>query len=192
MRAPACLIPRSIAKSHDRAANAASWTGYSVCRPSGREETARLKTRAAGCVRISGLRMVDRPVPADRTICWFRASHCDAELSGSSHGEGRIRLAPESSRSVPLSDCVGVIEEVSPGITKFLPGDRVIAGFFEKWLGGDPTAEKLSRALGAPLRSPRGIPGLRREQPRGCTDASVRRGGGVLALRGAYRLVRGS
>lgn len=97
---------------------------------------------------ISGLRIVDRPVPACGpydVLVRIRAVTLNyRDLLTVRGGYGSRQKFP----LVPLSDCVGVVEEVGQSITKFRPGDRVIASFFEKWLGGDPTAEKLSRALG--------------------------------------------
>ncbi|WP_375304467.1 NAD(P)-dependent alcohol dehydrogenase [Bradyrhizobium sp. A11] len=97
---------------------------------------------------ISGLRLVDRPLPAcgpHDVLVRIRAVTLNyRDLLTVKGGYGSRQKFP----LVPLSDSVGVVEEVGQGITKFRPGDRVIASFFESWLGGDPTTEKLSRALG--------------------------------------------
>ncbi len=52
---------------------------------------------------------------------------------------------------IPLSDGVGVVEEVGAGVTRVKPGDRVAACFFQKWLEGPPTREKANSALGGAI-----------------------------------------
>lgn len=147
MRAPRLLDPSKHVKSHERAVMH-GWTGLFRV-PAVRSGGTRLKAyELQDASGISGLRMVDRPVPACGpydVLVRIRAVTLNyRDLLTVRGGYGSRQKFP----LVPLSDCVGVIEEVGQGITKFRPGDRVIASFFEKWLGGDPTAEKLSRALG--------------------------------------------
>nr|MEA2798279.1 hypothetical protein [Phenylobacterium sp.] len=57
----------------------------------------------------------------------------------------------------PFSDGCGVVEAVGPGVTRVRAGDRVSTLFFQNWISGPPTQEKLSSALGFP------IPGAGRE-----------------------------
>jgi NADPH:quinone reductase-like Zn-dependent oxidoreductase len=57
----------------------------------------------------------------------------------------------------PFSDGCGVVEAVGPGVTRVAVGDRVATLFFQNWVSGPPTLEKLSSALGFP------IPGAGRE-----------------------------
>ena len=52
---------------------------------------------------------------------------------------------------VPVSDGAGVIEAVGEGATRFRPGDRVVSIFFQGWLEGEATTEKLATGLGANL-----------------------------------------
>ncbi|MBR1252290.1 NAD(P)-dependent alcohol dehydrogenase [Bradyrhizobium sp. AUGA SZCCT0240] len=97
---------------------------------------------------IAGLNLVDRPIPvcgANDVLVRIRAitlNYRDLLTVKGRYG------ARQKFPLVPASDCAGVIEEVGTNVTKFRRGDRVIASFFEKWVGGDPTTEKLSRALG--------------------------------------------
>lgn len=49
---------------------------------------------------------------------------------------------------VPLSDGVGVVEEVGEGVTRVKNGDRVAACFFQKWIEGPPSKAKNNSALG--------------------------------------------
>jgi NADPH:quinone reductase-like Zn-dependent oxidoreductase len=52
---------------------------------------------------------------------------------------------------VPLSDGAGEVVSVGPGAARFRTGDRVAAIFFQRWLGGRPSAEMHSSALGGQL-----------------------------------------
>jgi NADPH:quinone reductase-like Zn-dependent oxidoreductase len=49
---------------------------------------------------------------------------------------------------VPLSDGVGVVEEVGEAVTRFKKGDRVSANLFQSWLEGQPTKTHHNLALG--------------------------------------------
>ena len=57
----------------------------------------------------------------------------------------------------PFSDGCGVVEAIGPGVTRFAVGDRVATLFFQGWISGPPTLEKLMTSLGFP------IPGAGRE-----------------------------
>ena len=52
---------------------------------------------------------------------------------------------------VPVSDGAGTVEAVGEGADRFRPGDRVVSVFFQGWLEGEPTTEKLATGLGANL-----------------------------------------
>src|SRR5947209_2465735 len=52
---------------------------------------------------------------------------------------------------VPFSDGCGVVEAVGPGVTRLAVGDRVATLFFQGWISGPPTLEKVSTALGYPI-----------------------------------------
>lgn len=51
---------------------------------------------------------------------------------------------------VPCSDGAGVIEAVGAGVTRVAVGDRVTSLFAQRWLGGEPTRERLRSTLGGP------------------------------------------
>lgn len=58
---------------------------------------------------------------------------------------------------IPLSDGAGMVEEVGTGVTRFRKGDRVATCFFQSWVDGPPTKEKVDSALGG------GVDGVLRE-----------------------------
>ena len=57
----------------------------------------------------------------------------------------------------PFSCGCAVVEAIGPGVTRFVPGDRVATMFFQGWLSGPPTPASQVTALGMP------IPGAGRE-----------------------------
>ena len=52
---------------------------------------------------------------------------------------------------IPCSDGVGRVVEVGPGVTRVKVGDRVSPIFAQRWIGGEPTRDKLRSTLGGPL-----------------------------------------
>lgn len=51
---------------------------------------------------------------------------------------------------IPGSDGAGVVEACGEGVTRFAPGDRVIASFFRDWVSGEPTRDRLKSSVGGP------------------------------------------
>jgi NADPH:quinone reductase-like Zn-dependent oxidoreductase len=49
---------------------------------------------------------------------------------------------------VPLSDGVGIVEEIGADVTRFKKGDRVAAHLFQNWIEGPPTKAHHKAALG--------------------------------------------
>ena len=52
---------------------------------------------------------------------------------------------------IPISDGVGTVCEVGPGVSRVAVGDRVCPTFFQNWIGGDPDLERLTQSLGGPI-----------------------------------------
>ena len=49
---------------------------------------------------------------------------------------------------IPVSDGAGEVVEVGPGVDRVKAGDRVTSAFMQKWIAGEPSAEKAKSALG--------------------------------------------
>lgn len=52
---------------------------------------------------------------------------------------------------VPLSDGAGEVAALGPGVSRVRLGERVMACFAPRWLGGAPDRERLRTTLGGPL-----------------------------------------
>jgi NADPH:quinone reductase-like Zn-dependent oxidoreductase len=52
---------------------------------------------------------------------------------------------------IPLSDCAGEVIEVGQGVSRWLPGDRVAATFFQDWDGGGIIEDVPKSALGGAI-----------------------------------------
>src|SRR5258707_9855743 len=77
----------------------------------------------------------------------------DLLMVGGIYGRG----SGQAAAITPFSDGCGVVEAVGPGVSRLKAGDRVSTLFFQNWVSGPPTQEKLSSSLGFP------IPGAGRE-----------------------------
>ena len=52
---------------------------------------------------------------------------------------------------IPVSDGVGEVTAVGPGVRRVAVGDRVCPTFFQGWTAGDQDLERLTRSLGGPI-----------------------------------------
>jgi NADPH:quinone reductase-like Zn-dependent oxidoreductase len=52
---------------------------------------------------------------------------------------------------IPVSDGVGEVTAIGPGVHRVAPGDRVCPTFFQGWPGGEPDAFRLAGSLGGPI-----------------------------------------
>ena len=67
--------------------------------------------------------------------------------------KGMYGRAPAATADVitPFSDGCGVVEAIGSGVTRVKPGDRVATLFFQGWISGPPSLEKVVTALGFPI-----------------------------------------
>src|SRR5262249_31583229 len=100
---------------------------------------------------VDAMMLVEKPVPASgpgQVLVKLKAVTINyRDLLTVKGGYG----AREKFPLVPLSDGAGVVESVGVGVTSFKAGDRVTGGFFEGWLGGEPSEEKMRSNLGGAL-----------------------------------------
>jgi len=98
---------------------------------------------------IDSLKLVERATPKPRpseVLMRVRATSLNyrdlVTVKGGAVTRG-IRLP-----LVPLSDGAGEVVEAGTDVTRFGPGDRVVASFFQNWLAGSPHSSFFRSALG--------------------------------------------
>ena len=52
---------------------------------------------------------------------------------------------------IPVSDGAGVVCDIGTGVTRVAVGDRVCPTYFQSWIGGEPSLERLTQSLGGPI-----------------------------------------
>jgi NADPH:quinone reductase-like Zn-dependent oxidoreductase len=103
---------------------------------------------------LDAIKIVDRPDPAPgpgEVLVRMRAvslNYRDLLMVQGMYGRG---AATTSDVITPFSDGCGVVEAVGAGVTRFKPGDRVATLFFQGWISGPPSLEKVVTALGFPI-----------------------------------------
>jgi NADPH:quinone reductase-like Zn-dependent oxidoreductase len=100
---------------------------------------------------IGALALVERPDPGPgpaEVLIRVRASSLNyRDLSTIEDPVSRDLLYPR----IPNSDGVGEVVGVGEGVTRFEPGDRVAAAFFQRWIDGQITQAAMGSALGGAL-----------------------------------------
>src|SRR5262249_1351880 len=100
---------------------------------------------------VDAMMLVEKPVPASgpgQVLVKLKAVTINyRDLLTVKGGYGSRQKFP----LVPLSDGRGVGESGGVGVRSFKGGDRVTGRFFEGWLGGEPSEEKMRSNLGGAL-----------------------------------------
>lgn len=101
---------------------------------------------------FDNLKLAKRPMPTPargQVLIAMRVASLNArDLIVPERGYGR---ATGELPLIPVSDGVGVVTAVGDDVTRVKVGDRVCPTYFQSWIGGDPTSERLASALGGPL-----------------------------------------
>src|SRR6516164_9428333 len=97
---------------------------------------------------LDSLTLTDRPEPRPgpgqvllRMLAWSLNYRDLLVVKGAYNPKLRLPL-------VPLSDGVGQVAAVGPGVTRVKTGDRVAGIFMQQWLDGQLTETKARSALG--------------------------------------------
>ena len=101
-----------------------------------------------GGAGIDALVKVERPdpKPAYRQAV-VKVKACSLNFRDLGIVRGTYRM-PVRENLIPLSDGVGEVIEVGPGVTRVKVGDRVAGCFFQRWAGGEAPSDVHASALG--------------------------------------------
>jgi len=97
---------------------------------------------------IDALTQVERPdpKPGHRQVL-VKIKACSLNFRDIGIVRGSYRM-PVRENVIPLSDGAGEVVEVGPGVSRVKAGDRVAGNFFQRWPGGEPSADTHASALG--------------------------------------------
>jgi NADPH:quinone reductase-like Zn-dependent oxidoreductase len=99
---------------------------------------------------IDGLAPIDLPMPkpnAGEVLVRVRATSLNYRDTAVVSGQYPGQTLP----MIPLSDGAGEVVEVGEGVTRVQVGDRVAGIFFQDWIAGKLTREKIKSALGGAI-----------------------------------------
>jgi len=100
---------------------------------------------------IEALTRVDLPVPKPKhRQVLVKVAACSLNFRDLAIVLGRYR-APVKPDLIPLSDGAGEVAETGDGVAKVKVGDRVAGNFFQRWIGGLPSADTQPSALGGSI-----------------------------------------
>ncbi|CUH37848.1 Alcohol dehydrogenase [Jannaschia seosinensis] len=96
---------------------------------------------------LDKLSLIDMDDPGDPGPGEIRVRLRGSSLNYHDYGVASGRMPAEDGR-IPLADGAGEVEAVGEGITRFLPGDRVVSTFFPLWSDGEPPIADFSTTPG--------------------------------------------
>jgi NADPH:quinone reductase-like Zn-dependent oxidoreductase len=104
-----------------------------------------------GGAGIESVAEVERPdpKPGHRQVL-VKVKACSLNFRDLGIVRGSYRM-PVRENVIPLSDGAGEVVEVGPGVTRVKAGDRVAGNFFQRWPGGESSADVHSSALGGSI-----------------------------------------
>jgi len=104
-----------------------------------------------GGAGIDALAVVDRPMPKPlyRQVL-VKVAACSLNFRDLGVVRGTYRM-PVGDNLVPLSDGAGEVIEVGAGVARVKAGDKVAGCFFQRWPGGEMTADAGASALGGAI-----------------------------------------
>jgi NADPH:quinone reductase-like Zn-dependent oxidoreductase len=101
-----------------------------------------------GGAGIESVVEVERPQPKpDHRQVLVKVKACSLNFRDLGIVRGTYRV-PVRENVIPLSDGAGEVVEVGPGVLRVKVGDRVAGNFFQRWPGGESSAEVHGSALG--------------------------------------------
>ena len=101
-----------------------------------------------GGAGVDALVEVERPQPkpAHRQVL-VKVKACSLNFRDFAIARGTYRMGVRDNL-IPLSDGAGEVAEIGAAVTRVKVGDRVAGNFFQRWSGGEPSAESHKSALG--------------------------------------------
>jgi NADPH:quinone reductase-like Zn-dependent oxidoreductase len=104
-----------------------------------------------GGAGIESLSRAERPEPKPQhRQVLVKVGACALNFRDLGIVRGTYRMAV-GTNFVPLSDGAGEVVEVGPGVTRVKVGDKVAGNFFQRWPGGEPSAQVQASALGGSI-----------------------------------------
>lgn len=101
---------------------------------------------------IDNLHLAERPVPEPgpgQVLLQMKAASLNyRDLVVPRRGYGALT---GNLPLIPVSDGVGIVVATGPGVSRVAVGERVCPTFMPRYLGGEPTADRLTQTLGGPL-----------------------------------------